>query len=37
MCKTQHGATRSSTVVQLHSVERAADEFAPAAALIASN
>jgi hypothetical protein len=37
MCKTQHGATRSSTVVQLHSVERAADEFTPAAALIASN
>ena len=35
MCKTQHGAARSS-VVQLHSVERAADEF-PAAALVASN
>jgi hypothetical protein len=36
MCKTHHSATRSSSVVQLHSVERAADEF-PTAALIASN
>jgi hypothetical protein len=36
MCKTHHNATRSSTVVQLHSVERAADEFT-APALIASN
>ena len=36
MCKTQHGAVRSGTVVQLHAVERVADEFA-APALIASN
>jgi len=36
ICKSQHSATRSGSVVQLHSVERAADEF-PAAALIASN
>jgi hypothetical protein len=36
MCKTHHNATRSSSVVQLHSVERTADEFA-APALIASN
>ena len=36
MCKTDHSATRSGSVVQLHSVERAADEF-PAAALSASN
>jgi hypothetical protein len=36
MCKTQHGATRTSTVVQLHSVERPDDEFS-APALIASN
>jgi hypothetical protein len=36
MCKTHHGATRSGSVVQLHSVERTADEFA-APALIASN
>jgi hypothetical protein len=36
MCKTQHSATRSANVVQLHSVERADDEF-PAAVLIASN
>jgi hypothetical protein len=36
MCKTHHSATRSSSVVQLHAVERAADEF-PTAALIASN
>jgi hypothetical protein len=35
MCKTHHGA-RSGSVVQLHSVERTADEFA-APALIASN
>jgi hypothetical protein len=36
MCKTQHSATRTSTVVQLHPVERAAEEFV-APALIASN
>jgi hypothetical protein len=36
MCKTHHGATRSGSVVQLHSVERADDEF-PTVALIASN
>ena len=36
MCKVHHGATRSASVVQLHSVERTADEF-PAPALIASN
>ena len=36
MCKTQHGATRTASVVQLHSVERAADEF-PAPALIANH
>ena len=36
MCKTQHGAARTATVVQLHSVDRVADEFA-APALIASN
>jgi hypothetical protein len=36
MCKTHHSATRSSSVVQLHSVERTADEFSTAA-LIASN
>jgi hypothetical protein len=36
MCKTQHSATRNSTVVQLHSVERVADEFS-VPALIASN
>ena len=36
MCKTQHGAARTGTVVQLHSVDRPADEFA-APALIASN
>jgi hypothetical protein len=35
MCKT-HSATRSGTVVQLHSVDRPADEFT-AAALIARN
>jgi hypothetical protein len=36
MCKTHQGATRSSSVVQLHSVERSNDEF-PAVALTASN
>jgi hypothetical protein len=36
MCKTHHGAARQSSVVQLHSVERAPDEFS-ASALIASN
>jgi hypothetical protein len=36
MCKTQHSATRASTVVQLHAVERADEDFA-APALIASN
>jgi hypothetical protein len=36
MCKTQHSSVRSGTVVQLHAVERTADEFA-APALIASN
>ena len=36
MCKTHHNATRSSSVVQLHSVERTADEF-EAPSLIASN
>ena len=36
MCKTHHGSARSSTVVQLHAVERVTDEFA-APALIASN
>jgi hypothetical protein len=36
MCKTHHTATRSGSVVQLHSVERADDEF-PTVALIASN
>ncbi|HTB86828.1 MAG TPA: hypothetical protein VK743_02700 [Steroidobacteraceae bacterium] len=36
MCKNQHAATRTGTVVQLHSVDRPADEF-PAPALIASN
>jgi hypothetical protein len=36
MCKTQHSATRSSTVVQLHPVECASEDF-PAPALIASN
>jgi hypothetical protein len=36
MCKAHHGASRSASVVQLHSVERASDEF-PAPALIASN
>jgi hypothetical protein len=36
MCKTHHNATRSSTVVQLHSVERTIDEFT-VPVLIASN
>jgi hypothetical protein len=27
MCKTQHTTMRSANVVQLHSVDRAADEF----------
>jgi hypothetical protein len=36
MCKTHHSATRSSSVVQLHSVERTADEF-EVPSLIASN
>jgi hypothetical protein len=36
MCKTQHSATRTGTVVQLHSVDRPVDEFT-APALIASN
>ena len=36
MCKTQQNATRSTSVVQLHSVERTTEEFA-APAFIASN
>ena len=36
MCRAQHSATRTGTVVQLHSVDRPADEFT-APALIASN
>jgi hypothetical protein len=36
MCKTHHNATRSSSVVQLHSVERTPEEF-EAPSLIASN
>jgi hypothetical protein len=36
MCKTHHNATRSGSVVQLHSVDRTSDEFATPA-LIASN
>ena len=36
MCKAQHSIVRSGTVVQLHSVDRPADEFT-APALIASN
>ena len=36
MCKTHHNATRSTSVVQLHSVERTTEEFA-APALVASN
>ncbi len=35
MCKSQQGATRAGTVVQLHSVDRPTEEFA--APLIASN
>ncbi len=36
LCKTQHAASRSNTVVQLHAVERGSEEFAPPA-LVASN
>jgi len=36
MCKTHHGATRASSVVQLHPVEHAVEDFA-VPALIASN
>jgi hypothetical protein len=36
MCKTQHSATRTGTVVQLHAVDHPAGEFT-APALIASN
>jgi len=36
MCKTQNGATRANTVVQLHPVECAAEDFV-APALIARN
>jgi hypothetical protein len=36
MCKSHHGSLRGATVVQLHSVERATEEFT-APALIASN
>ncbi|HEY0800224.1 MAG TPA: hypothetical protein VGD54_05230 [Steroidobacteraceae bacterium] len=36
MCKTHHNATRSSTVVQLHAVDRTVDEFTVPAS-IASN
>jgi hypothetical protein len=36
MCRTQHSASRPNGVVQLHSVERTADEF-PAPALLARN
>ncbi|HEX3949293.1 MAG TPA: hypothetical protein VHW95_05525 [Steroidobacteraceae bacterium] len=36
MCKSHHGAGRTATVVQLHPVERTAEDFA-APALIASN
>ena len=36
ICRNRHGATRTGTVVQLHSVDRPAEEF-PAPALIASN
>ena len=35
MCKSHHSASRSSSVVQLHSVDRTADEFPEP--LIASN
>ncbi len=36
MCKSQYSAARTGTVVQLHSVDRPAEEFS-APALIASN
>jgi hypothetical protein len=36
MCKTQHSVTRTATVVQLHPVERPAEDFG-APALLASN
>ena len=36
MCKTHHNVARSSSVVQLHSVERNAEEFA-SPALVANN
>jgi hypothetical protein len=36
MCKTHHSVTRPASVVQLHSVDRSAEEFA-APALAASN
>jgi len=36
MCKAHHGAVRGGSVVQLHSVERTAEDFA-APALIARN
>jgi hypothetical protein len=36
MCRSHHGVQRAATVVQLHAVERAAEEFA-APVLIASN
>jgi hypothetical protein len=36
MCKTQQNATRSTSVVQLHSVERTTEEFATPA-FVASN
>src|ERR1700733_11927501 len=36
MCRSQHGAARAGTVVQLHSVDRPAEEFT-APVLIASN
>jgi hypothetical protein len=36
MCRSHHSASRSASVIQLHSVDRTADEF-PAPALIASN
>jgi len=36
MCKTHHNVTRSTSVVQLHAVERTTEEFA-APALVASN
>ena len=36
MCRAHHGASRTGSVVHLHPVERASDEFPPPA-LIASN